>query len=184
MFDFAEDFSIGLDKFGYASVTYAPEHESFPPPAAPTTTQDLSSTYYFVYNYQHFIHLVNKAILSASGNLKAKFTSPDDIELFNQKIGNAVAPWIDFESSTNRVFITADERVCNNENTAMSPTAFKWVRLKLVFNDRLYELFASLPFRLVSHSADVASLQLLARRACPWYTIRFISRYTCSRRKL
>ena len=95
MLDYGEDFTTISDNFGYASVTYAPEDESVPSPAAPTTAQDLSSTYYFVYNYQHFIHLVNKAIQSAWDNLKANYTNPAQIEFFNLNVGNTVAPWID-----------------------------------------------------------------------------------------
>jgi len=177
MLDYGEDFTTTSDNFGYASVTYAPEDESVPLPAEPTTIQDLSSTYYFVYNYQHFIHLVNKAIQSAWANLKAKDTTAEQIEFFNLNVGNTVAPWIDFDPGTNRVFITADERVYNSENVVTNPITPNAARLKLVFNDRLYELFASLPFRLINDPTNVASLQLLAGRACPWYTIRFINRY-------
>ena len=79
MLDYVEDVTAASDNFGYASVAYVPEEESVPLPATPTTAQDLTSTYYFVYNYLHFINLINKAIQSAWANLKAKYTSPTQI---------------------------------------------------------------------------------------------------------
>jgi hypothetical protein len=155
---------------------YTPEDESVPTPAPPTTSQDLSTTYYYNYNYQHFIHLVNKAIQSAWDNLKANYASTGlgGIEYFNTNVGNTVAPWIDFDPGTNRIFITADDRTYNSELTGTTLGLF---RLKLIFNDRLYELFASMPFRLIRNPFNVASIQPFSGRACSWYSIRFINRY-------
>jgi hypothetical protein len=70
MLDRLEEESTSVDVVGLANVMYTPEDESVITPAAPTTSQDLSSTYYYVYNYQHFLHLVSKAIQSAWDNLK------------------------------------------------------------------------------------------------------------------
>ena len=72
MWDTGGDTVTGqYDQFGYASVTYTPEDLTAPLPAVPTTAQDLSSTYYHVYNYQHFTRLVNQAIETARRNLIA-----------------------------------------------------------------------------------------------------------------
>jgi len=76
-----------------------------------------------------------------------------------------------FKPETNKAFITAEERSYNSESTAPHAS------LKLLFNDRLYELFASLPFRLIKHPDNMAALQALSGRACPWYSIRFVNRY-------
>ncbi len=70
------------DFWGFASVEYAPEDLTAPTPAVPTTTQDLSSSYYYVYNYQHFIYLVNKAIEAAWANLKSKFVAGGGLPFF------------------------------------------------------------------------------------------------------
>ena len=70
MHDFLGDEDTLLDTFGFANVMYDPEDQTAPTPAPPTTSQDLSSTYYNVYNYQHFIQLVNTAIQTAWDNLK------------------------------------------------------------------------------------------------------------------
>ena len=50
---------------GSADVMYEPEDLTAPIPVSPMSGQDLSSNYYYVYNYQHFINLVNKALRSA-----------------------------------------------------------------------------------------------------------------------
>ena len=176
LLDMGEEGSTAIDRVGFASVMYTPEDESVPIPAPPTTSQDLSTTYYYNYNYQHFIHLVNKAIQSAWDNLKANYASTGSggIEYFNANVGNTVAPWIDFDPGTNRIFITADDRTYNSELTGTTLGLF---RLKLIFNDRLYELFASMPFRLIRNPVNVASIQSLSGRESSWYSIRFINRY-------
>jgi hypothetical protein len=151
---------------------YTPEDETAALPAAPTISQDLSSSYYYVYNYQHFVHLVNKAIQSAWSDLKAVFVAAQLQGIYDTLVGNTIVPWIDFDPGTNRMFLNADDRLFNSDPTVPSGS-----RLRLIFNDRLYELFASLPFRLIRNPVNVASLQSLGGRACPWYSIRFIDRY-------
>ena len=129
-----------------------------------------------MYNYQHFIHLVNKAIQSAWDNLKSNYaiSGAGGTSHFNAVIGNPSVPVIDYDPGTNRVFLTADDKMYNSE-TNTSATGFH--RLKIFFNDRLYELFASLPYRLISNLVHAASLQTFSGRVCPWYSIRFIDRY-------
>ena len=82
-------------QFGYANVTDAPEDTTAPLPASPTTAQDLSSTCYHVYNYQHFIHLVSNAIETARLNLIANL-NPASRPEFNQRSLQTIAPCVDF----------------------------------------------------------------------------------------
>ena len=161
------------DFWGFASVEYAPEDLTTPTPAVPTTTQDLSSSYYHVYNYQHFIYLVNKAIEAAWSNLKSKFVAGGGLPFFNRT--TTIPPWIDFDTDTNRLYINADYTVFNSELWTNTPGIN---RMKLIFNDRLYELFASIPFRLVNKPLHLSQLQNYSGRNNPWYDIRFVNRYT------
>ena len=148
---------------------YDPEDQTAPTPAPPTTSQDLSSTYYNVYNYQHFIQLVNTAIQTAWDVWKATFIEGGGSASY---IANTTAPWIDFNPDTNRLFLTADEKFFNSEP---GPTSSgQW---KLIFNDRLYELFASMPYRLITNPINLNFLQTISQRPCSWYAIRFINRY-------
>ncbi len=99
--------NTNLEKIGFASVMYTPEDETAPTPAPPTSSQDLSSSYYFVYNLQQFIHSVNKAIQFAWGDLKSKYaiSGLGGISYFCTVIGNTFTPLIDFNPETNRIFL-------------------------------------------------------------------------------
>ena len=109
------------------------------------------------------------AIQTAWDILKATFIEGGGSASY---ITNTTAPWIDFNPDTNRLFLTADEKFFNSEP---GPTSVG--RMKLIFNDRLYELFASMPYRLITNPIDLNFLQTLGQRPCAWYSIRFINRY-------
>ena len=61
----------GID--GTAYIQHVPK-STVNPPAAPTTSQDLSGDYYYVYNYQDWISMVNTALVQAQQNLVANLT--------------------------------------------------------------------------------------------------------------
>ncbi len=130
-------------KFGGVKITvpviYEPEDQTAPTPAPPTVKQDTSSTYYFVYNYHHFINLVNKAIENAWLSLQSALGA-----LWGPSFGNAVTPFFDFDVSTNCVILSTDERLGKSVGAPFVTNNL----LELRFNERLYELFAGLPSRL------------------------------------
>jgi hypothetical protein len=146
-----------LKKWFFADVIYSPEDLTAPTPSPPTNSQDLSSSYYFNYNYQHFIYLVNNAIQTAWNEI--------DIPIGLRN--TAVAPWVDFDPDTNRLFLSTPSKLFNNDlYTTTEP------HMKLLFNDRMYELFASLPFRLFEdHPVGMIDFPQVL------YVIRFINRY-------
>ena len=55
--------------YGLTSVTrnviYFPEDNTAPVPALPLIQPDISSKYYYVYNYSHFVEMVNAALKTA-----------------------------------------------------------------------------------------------------------------------
>jgi hypothetical protein len=53
------------------NVIYWPEDATAPLPMPPMTAQDISSTYYYVYNYSHFVEMVNAALRTAFIALRA-----------------------------------------------------------------------------------------------------------------
>ena len=117
--------------------------------------------------------MVNKAIAAAWADVKSHFAGTAAQAAFNAAVGNTVIPWIDFNPDTNRFFLTADDKLFNDELEVITNH-----NMKLVFNDRLYELFASLPFRLIDTQNDLDWLQYNAGRVSPWYSIRFVNRST------
>ena len=56
------------------NVVYWPEDNTAPVPAPPLTTQDISSTYYYVFNYSNFVEMVNAALRTAFIALRAAVT--------------------------------------------------------------------------------------------------------------
>lgn len=144
---------------GTASIVYEPEDLTAPAPASPANGQDLSSNYYYVYNYQHFINLVNKAFASAFNQCRdaiyAYMGGPKD---WWGGLFKAVVPYLVFDVDTNRVTLHADEKLFDMteshlfgsvaEGTSIDP-------MKIFMNDRLYELFAGLPCRFTSSSGDL-----------------------------
>ncbi|MBM4179863.1 MAG: hypothetical protein FJ211_11140, partial [Ignavibacteria bacterium] len=161
------------DFWGSANVIYEPEDLTAPIPAAPTTSQDLSSSYYYVYNYQHWIYLVNKAIESAWADLRSKFLPIAGGPFFAGT--TSVPPWIDFDADSLRLIVNAPYNLFNSELWTGTQTPGV-NRMKLVLNDRLYELFASLPYRLVDRQFHLSQLQTYSGRRNPWYEIRFVDR--------
>ena len=144
---------------GTASIMYEPEDLTAPVPASPFHGQDLSSSYYYVYNYQHFINLVNKALASAFGQCRnAIYAYMGGTKDWWGGLGKAVVPYLVFDVDTNRVTLHADEKLFDMteshllgsvaEGTSIDP-------MRIFMNDRLYELFAGLPSRFTSSSGDL-----------------------------
>ena len=137
MYDSEEEENTSSDKIGFASVMYTPEDETIALPAAPVASQDFSSSYYHVYNYQHFVHLVNTAIQTAWGNLRTALTAVT----FDALVGNTLVPWIDFDPGTNRMFLNADDKLFNSERTLPSND-----RLKLILTTGCASQLPAFPF--------------------------------------
>ena len=140
---------------GSANVMYEPEDMTAPLPPPPITSQDLSTNYYNVYNYQHFILLVNQAIVAAWANLYLDIKQKSSQAYWDSLVGISIIPFIEWDTSTNRILITADQKLFDK---ALSTP------ISLLFNERLYELFAGTPSRFGQFNAG------------PMYQIRFADR--------
>jgi hypothetical protein len=123
----------------------------------------VSGSYYYIYNCQHFIHLVNVAIEAAWENLKNQVIEDPGTggtARWNTWTQGTVVPFMDFDPITNRAWLQADERLFQEASVP---------RFRLSFDDRLSELFAGLPF--LKETADGITAYP------PWAHIRFINRY-------
>ena len=56
------------------NIVYSPEDRTAPLPMPPMTAQDISSTYYYVFNYSHFVEMVNAALKTAFNDLRTLVT--------------------------------------------------------------------------------------------------------------
>ncbi|MFM7980197.1 MAG: hypothetical protein ACKPKO_12855, partial [Candidatus Fonsibacter sp.] len=66
----------------------------------------MSGTYYHVHNYIHFINHINKAFDVALNNLRNSMPHNKDGATI---IDYAVAPYLDFDPTTNRVILHAQQ---------------------------------------------------------------------------
>jgi hypothetical protein len=146
---------------------YEPEDSTAPIPASPMSGQDLSSNYYYVYNYQHFINLVNKALRLAFDQCKSLIeqhvingggTVSGPIKTWWGYMSLAVVPYLVFDVDTNRVTLHADEQLFDMTESHLFGSVAEGVAgdpMRIFMNDRLYELFAGLPCRYVSSSGSL-----------------------------
>lgn len=66
---------VNLTNTFYATenIIYVPQSPNSKVPQPPLTTLDLSSNYYFVYEYQHVVDMVNTTFVAVLANLQAQF---------------------------------------------------------------------------------------------------------------
>jgi hypothetical protein len=91
---------------------YKPEDATAPIPDPPLLNQDFSSKYYYVYNYTHFVRLVNSALLA---DWYTQVPVGDASPLFA-----TVAPYIDVDVQTNRVIVHAEQTFYDEVYTELS----------------------------------------------------------------
>jgi len=131
----------GYDYSGTRNVLYRSEDLWAKPPQPPLDKQDLSSSYYYVHNYGHFINLVNIALADCLTDLK---NQPGT----GGSLANVQPPFLDFDPITNRVILHADilwyDQVIPRRRN-VSP-------ILIYFNERLYDLFVGLQYY---YQADV-----------------------------
>ena len=108
--------------------------------------------------------MVNQALTTAWDALRTNvlntLSTPDTpgagAAFWSSFVGDTVTPYLEWDTATNRIFITADQKLF--ENTLSTP-------ISVLFSERLYELFAGTPSRLGSYQGTRA------------YQIRFVDRY-------
>jgi hypothetical protein len=132
-----------------AYVIYSPEDKTAPSPIPPLKQQDITSTYYYVYNYQHFIDLVNNALLRAWQQMIALLGS------LGGYWNATVAPFLDIDSSRQIVILHADKELFES---GIGP-------LDLYFNTRLFQLFVGLPHEYASKTSDMNYRMIFVNRS-------------------
>ncbi len=95
---------------GEQFVSFEPDDLTVPVPAPPLVKQDMSSTYYHIYNYQHFIRMVNYALSQASRKLRQTY-SGNGPYYFTPNIGI----YLDWDTSTNRAVLNVDKAFVDNK---------------------------------------------------------------------
>ena len=131
-----------------APITYYPTDETAPLPQPPIVKQDLSSNYYYVYNYNRFITFINVALDAAF-----KLLCSDLISIYGiNPLASTTNPFLDFDPQTNRLFLYAE---FYNYDIAYSEITNTEI-IEIYFNERLYDLCLGLPFKRVSKTGDLS----------------------------
>ena len=135
--------------YGLTSVTrnviYTPEDNTAPVPAPPLIQQDISSKYYYVYNYSHFVEMVNAALRTAFIALRAAVTP----FVFDQP-KPTLPPYLEFDHITNRVILHAEQ--IRYDETFLTKTG--GMAINIFFNERLFDLFVGMQHTLVTKQGD------------------------------
>ena len=124
------------------SVMFEPEDLVAPVAMPPLEKQDLSGSYYYIYNYFHFIKMINMALETAVRDLVRQWRVENGVST-GYFFDNVVGVYFDFDTTTNRAILNLDADFANS-----SP-------MEVYFNDRLYRLFTGLPAHYVSSTGNM-----------------------------
>lgn len=125
-------------------VTFAPQDLSaslpVPPSATPNKLQDNSTGYYYIYNYQYWIFLVNNAFTTCFNALNAQVVAAGLV------LPTANPPVMTFDTQLNLAILNCD-LLGYNDLVAN--------RIDIYFNRPLYQLFSSFPVYAEAQSATL-----------------------------
>lgn len=111
-------------------ITYVCSDSTIPTPPAPLTFQDNSNEYYWVYNLQDFVKMMNTALITAFASLNAAVIAG------GFALPSANVPFFEFDP-TAQVFILSADNASFNSNLAN--------QIKLFCNTPLYTLLNNFP---------------------------------------
>jgi len=109
-------------------IEYIPQDKTASIPIAPSKSTNglqLFTDYYYVYNYEYVVFLVNNALKTCFNNLSSLTTLP-----------TTNAPYFKWDSSLNTASLITDSAGFNDSSSNY---------IKLFFNNALFNLFESLP---------------------------------------
>jgi len=136
----------------YDSETQNPIFAPTPLPPNGPKGQDISTRYYWVYTFQHWVDLVNAALLTAHQNTFAEFQAQwalvtadafpyVDYDAWVAAVG--VAPWMEYDPASKCFSIYADTRSFGETTPTFTPTPTELTapRLRLFFDSNMFGLF-------------------------------------------
>ncbi|MFM7983590.1 MAG: phage minor capsid protein, partial [Candidatus Fonsibacter sp.] len=127
------------------NVIYVPENNTDPLPAPPLIQQDISSKYYYVYNYSYFIEIVNRALRIALFDLRDLY-GPEQFDVPKP----TQPPYLDFDIITNRVILHAEQ--IRYDETFLTLTGGP--AINIFFNQRLFDLFVGMQHTFETSQGD------------------------------
>jgi len=103
IYSFTMAFNVGAVTIEVQTfITWFPQNQNTPPPIPPTTQQDLSSDFYYCYNYQWWLKTLNTGLVSAFNNLNAAVIVAGGI------LPTTAYPFFRIDETTKRLSLIAD----------------------------------------------------------------------------
>jgi hypothetical protein len=132
---------------GSATVIYTPQpsHDRVSPPNG-ANGQDFSGNYYYIYNYQDWITMVNTALYSAHILLVSHVRALLPTDAFVTATPLPQPPFLQIDLTTLTCVLNAD--------AAWYDTNVPTGTASIYFNTRLHQLFAGLPTFFLGYSTD------------------------------
>lgn len=128
--------TINSITFQYLGVVYQQYVEFYPQVSNPSTIDE----YFYIYNYQYWIYLINQAFISCYNGLNNLTTLP-----------TGSIPYMNFDINTQICSISINDAYYGyNENN----------KINIYFNLPLYSLFASLPIQITNINSNGMDFQL------------------------
>ncbi len=117
------------------NISYRPQNKSIQPPSNPN---DYTSDYYFVHTYQHFVELVNDALIQANQECIDEL-----VNNHGASGGFCYAPHLVYNSTTGNFELYQQENCFNKTKTAFDDLSSNSSRNRLFFNSNLFNLFSN-----------------------------------------
>lgn len=123
-------------------IIYKPQNVSVVEPRPPLQTQDLETQYYYVYNYQHWVDLVNETYVEIFADLQTQ------LDTYVSSLGGTPfsiatrVPYMIYNQDTGRFSIYCDENGFGDNPTSPSTQEEKF---NMYFNSNMYGLFSNMP---------------------------------------
>lgn len=112
------------------NLVFIPQNLYEPVPQPPLTKQDLTSEYYYIYSFQHFILMVNTALKQAMNDLDTAVTA------IGGTLPTLNAPYIEFDP------VNCDYTL-NGDTTGFNSDLTNDLSIYIYMNSPLYSLFSS-----------------------------------------
>ena len=111
-----------------------------PTPPAPTDKQDVSTEYYFVKSYDHFLQMINRAVKTCYYNLVSGYAD------FNF-VYRDLHPFMQFDPQTGLFAFLAPQDI-------FDPSTPNNKGFELYFNTRLYQLMSTFPSKFAGNQGE------------------------------
>ena len=130
-------------------IEFAPQdlYASVPSPPNQTTNglQNNNSAYYYIYNYQYWIYLVNRTFTNCFNALASQITAYNLANATTYALPTANAPLMNFDTTNNTAILVADQA---------GYSLLSSNHISIWFNPSMFQLFSSFPIYISNLALD------------------------------